>query len=141
MAGADSAGRAPLLRVEVVCSPGPRQVESVRVELPADAATVGEALRRSALLERFPALRDDPGLVCALWGRAASLGDALCDGDRVALCRSLTVDPKEARRLRYQAQGLRRQPPKRRARPAGGRSEPVAEPAVEPGAEPADDAS
>jgi putative ubiquitin-RnfH superfamily antitoxin RatB of RatAB toxin-antitoxin module len=118
MADVDGVGEDRTIRVEVVCSPGPRQVESVTVELPAELATVGEALRRSALLERFPALRDDPGLVCALWGRAASLQDRLLDGDRVALCRSLTVDPKEARRLRYRAQGLRRQPPKRRVRPA-----------------------
>lgn len=118
MVDADAPAGAPTLHVEVVCCPAPRQVESVTVELPADAATVGEALRRSGLLARFPALRADPGLVCALWGRAAALTDTLRDGDRLALCRSLTVDPKEARRLRYRAQGLRRQPPKRRVRPA-----------------------
>lgn len=118
MADVDGVGEGGTICVEVVCCPAPRQVESVSVELRADAATVGEALRRSGLLARFPALQADPGLVCALWGRAAALGDALRDGDRVALCRSLTVDPKEARRLRYRAQGLRRQPPKRRVRPA-----------------------
>jgi len=117
MADVEAVGADALLRVEVVCCPAPRQVESVTVELPAVGATVGEALRRSGLLARFPALQADPGLVCALWGRAAALTDALRDGDRLALCRSLTVDPKEARRLRYREQGLRRQPPKRRNRP------------------------
>ncbi|HMW22480.1 MAG TPA: RnfH family protein [Burkholderiaceae bacterium] len=130
MADVDGADKGRAIRVEVVCSPGPRQIESVTVELSAAAATVAEALRRSGLLARFPALQADPGLVCALWGRAAGLDDALRDGDRVALCRSLTVDPKEARRLRYRAQGLRRQPPKRRVRPAAvpddGSTEPTA---------------
>lgn len=113
-AAADPATR---LRIEVVCSPGPRQVEQVRLELP-PGATVGDALRASGLLTRHPALQQDPGLVAAVWGRAAAADAPLRDGDRVALCRSLQVDPKEARRQRYRAQGMRRHAPRPRVRRA-----------------------
>lgn len=108
--GADPVAR---LHIEVVCSPGPRQVEQVQVALP-PGATVADALQASGLLARHPALAQDPGLVAAVWGRAAAPEAPLRDGDRVALCRSLQVDPKEARRLRYRAQGQRRHAPRPR---------------------------
>ncbi len=114
MGGADSAG-AGLLCVEVVCSIGPRQIDAVPLRLPA-GSTVGQAVERSGLLQRYPALAADAGLVCAVWGRSAADDAPLHDGDRIALCRSLQVDPKEARRLRYRAQGLRKRQPRQRVR-------------------------
>ncbi|BDI05635.1 RnfH family protein [Sphaerotilus microaerophilus] len=114
MGGAESAGDG-LLCVEVVCSTGPRHIDAVPLRLPA-GSTVGQAVERSGLLQRYPALAADAGLVCAVWGKSAA-GDApLHDGDRIALCRSLQVDPKEARRLRYRAQGQRKRQPRQRVR-------------------------
>jgi uncharacterized protein len=39
-----------------------------------------------------------------VWGRVTPLDHVLRDGDRVEIYRPLTVDPKEARRLRYKRQ-------------------------------------
>lgn len=106
-----------VLCVEVACSAGPRQVDAVQLRLPA-GSTVAQAVAHSGLLERHPALAADAGLVTAVWGRAAAPDAPLRDGDRIALCRSLQVDPKEARRLRYRAQGQRRHQPRVRVRRA-----------------------
>jgi putative ubiquitin-RnfH superfamily antitoxin RatB of RatAB toxin-antitoxin module len=38
------------------------------------------------------------------------LRQVLRDGDRIELCRALTVDPKEARRLRYKGQRKEKRP-------------------------------
>jgi putative ubiquitin-RnfH superfamily antitoxin RatB of RatAB toxin-antitoxin module len=46
-------------------------------------------------------------LTVAVWGRAAAPDRLLDDGDRVEIVRPLKVDPKEARRLRYEVQGDR----------------------------------
>ena len=96
-----TAHAAALLNVEVVCSPVPGEVEMSALQLPA-GATVGEALRASGVLERHPQLATDR--VVGIWGRRTSETTPLRDGDRVELYRPLTVDPKEARRLRYRGQ-------------------------------------
>ena len=90
-----------LLRVEVAYSAAPRQVDVAALELPA-ASTVADALRASGLLERHGLAADS--LACGVWGRPQALSSLLRDGDRVELYRPLTVDPKEARRLRYKRQ-------------------------------------
>ncbi len=41
---------------------------------------------------------------CGVWGRPQAPDWPLRDGDRVEVYRVLTVDPKEARRLRYKRQ-------------------------------------
>ena len=46
-------------------------------------------------------------LAVGIWGKVTDLGQALRDGDRVEVYRPLTVDPKEARRLRYRKRGQR----------------------------------
>ena len=40
-------------------------------------------------------------LSVGVWGRRCALAAGLRDRDRVAIYRPLTVDPKQARRLRY----------------------------------------
>lgn len=100
------------LRVQVVCALAPHQWLTAEVQLPA-GATALQALRASGLAQRLP-----PGLLdrltLGLWGRACAPEALLHDGDRVELTRPLTVDPKEARRLRYRRDGLRpkRKPPR-----------------------------
>lgn len=110
----DPAG-VPTVRVQVVCSPGERRVDVVALTL-AVGACVGDAVKASGMFDRHPELAADSRCVVALWGRAAALDAALQDGDRIALCRGLQVDPKEARRLRYRAQGPRRRQPRPRVR-------------------------
>ena len=89
------------LRIEVAFSVAPRQVEVAALELPA-GSNVADALRGSGLLERHGLAADS--LACGVWGRHQPLTGLLRDGDRVELYRPLTVDPKEARRLRYKRQ-------------------------------------
>ena len=93
------------LRVEVAGSPAPGQVELCTVQLPA-GVTVADALQASGLLQRLgwatAAGAPQPHLSVGVWGRACALTQVLSDRDRVEVCRDLLVDPKEARRLRYQ---------------------------------------
>lgn len=67
----------------------------------APGATIREAIEASGLLELEPELRNCR-LDAGIWNRRASLDTAVSDGDRIEVYRPLTVDPKEARRLRAQ---------------------------------------
>jgi len=96
---------ADLLRVEVVYAAAPHDVRRTELTLPSQA-TVADALRASRLLEGLSAEAAD-ALQAGIWGRAATLDARLRDGDRVELTRSLLVDPKQARRQRYQRDGVR----------------------------------
>jgi len=89
------------LRIDVAYSPAPRQVQCVALQLPA-GSTVADALRASGLLEQHGLLPD--ALRCGVWGRVQPPEHVLRDGDRVEAYRPLSVDPKEARRLRYKGQ-------------------------------------
>jgi putative ubiquitin-RnfH superfamily antitoxin RatB of RatAB toxin-antitoxin module len=93
------------IRVELAYSPAPRQVDLQTLDLPVGATAV-DAVLAAGLPQRHPGV-DLAGLTVAVWGRAVSASAVLREGDRVVLCRPLTVDPKEARRVRYQAQGER----------------------------------
>jgi uncharacterized protein len=68
------------------------------VELPA-GSTLADAVRASGLLEMEPALAERP-LDTGVFGRMRSPETELRDGDRVEVYRPLTIDPKEARRVR-----------------------------------------
>ena len=87
------------LRVEVVHSPGPRQVVEQAMALAA-GATVGDALRQAGVDLQA-------GCEVGIWGRRAALTQVLRDGDRVEVARPLRVDPKVARRERFRKQGSR----------------------------------
>jgi uncharacterized protein len=100
-----------MAHVEVTYSAAARQAEVVALDLPA-ASTVRDALAASGLLDRH-GLGIDAVLV-GVWGRRCDLTRVLRDGDRVELYRTLTVDPKEARRLRYKGQRQHKE-----KRPAG----------------------
>lgn len=96
-------GRA--LRVEVAYSPRGRAVDLSEVVL-AEGSTALQALRASGLLERHPEI-DLTVLRVGVWGRLCPTDELLREGDRVEVYRPLTVDPKEARRLRYRRQRSR----------------------------------
>ena len=89
----------PELCVEVVYCPQPGTTDRVTVTLPA-GATVADALRVSGLLARH-ALASE-GLRLGVWCRVSNADTRLRDRDRVEIYRPLQVDPKEARRQRYQ---------------------------------------
>ena len=99
------------LRIEVLYSPAPRTVWQRAIELPA-GSTLAQAIEASGVCGAFPDLAAGAARV-GVWGRAEPLSHVLRDHDRVEIYRPLTVDPKEARRLRYDQQGVRKRPPRR----------------------------
>lgn len=87
----------------VYCAPGCEDVSEVA--LPA-GATVRDAIAAAGVLGRHPeigAAAPDVGV----WGRSCTLGRQVEDGDRVEIYRPLTVDPKEARRVRAEVRRRR----------------------------------
>jgi len=93
------------LTITVAYSPAARQVEQVKLVLPA-GSTVRQAVQTSGLCARYPAL--DLSLAgVGVWGRPAPPDQPLRDHDRVEIYRPLTVDPKVARRERFGRQGAR----------------------------------
>jgi len=95
-----------MIEVTLSCSPAPREVLEQVLSL-APGATVGDAVLASELARRFPALDWRQAMTPGIWGRTAQWDARLEDGDRVELCRPLEVDPKVARRERFQRQGAR----------------------------------
>lgn len=95
-----------LISVQVLASPAPREVLEVQLAL-IPGSTVADALAASGLHSRCPDLFLQD-LSLGIWGRPCGPEQALREGDRVELCRALTVDPKVARRERFTRQGARR---------------------------------
>jgi putative ubiquitin-RnfH superfamily antitoxin RatB of RatAB toxin-antitoxin module len=85
------------MQVEVAYA-GPEGQWLVALELDA-GATVSEAIERSGIRARLPALPIGDDNV-GVFSRSCRLDDALADGDRVEIYRPLLADPKEARRRR-----------------------------------------
>lgn len=100
---------APLdIHVEVAVGIGPREVRLVPLSLPA-GSTVRDALRASGLFDQVAGFNEDALAAgqwsVGVWGRKERPGHVLRERDRVEVVRGLNVDPKEARRMRYRAQG------------------------------------
>lgn len=91
------------MRVSLLFSPAPRTVLEAVLDLP-EGSTAVDALRASGWAER---LAGQQGLDLAVWGRRCSAEQLLRDGDRLEWLRPLRVDPKVARRERFQGQGAR----------------------------------
>jgi putative ubiquitin-RnfH superfamily antitoxin RatB of RatAB toxin-antitoxin module len=83
-----------------------REVREVTLRLPPGSRLV-DALRESALLVGVPDAEVD-ALVTGIWGRKVPPDHVLRQGDRVELYRALKVDPKVARRERFNQQGAGR---------------------------------
>jgi uncharacterized protein len=101
------------IRVTVVWATADLQ-DIVTVELPANA-TAGEAVSASRLADTYGV--DLGRIVLGIAGRRVSPETALAGGDRVELCRPLTVDPKDARRRRAQDRPLPRPRPRQKRAP------------------------
>ncbi|MEY4764866.1 MAG: hypothetical protein RI907_1539 [Pseudomonadota bacterium] len=96
------------LQVEVTVGVAPGEVWRRVVGLPA-GCTVAVALHEAGVWQIAGQPGPDQawaqGWSVGVWGRKATLTQVLRDGDRLELVRPLKVDPKEARRVRYRAQG------------------------------------
>ena len=94
------------LHIEVAYAAAPHDVRVVALELD-EGAVLADAVRASGLLSGLSAEAAD-ALQAGIWGKTAALDARLRDGDRVELTRGLLVDPKEARRQRYQRDAMRK---------------------------------
>jgi len=99
-----SAGDA-LLAINLVFSPASRQVRQWTLAL-APGSTVAQALDASGVFLVFPSLLATR-LKIGIWGRKVRLDQLLAHNDRVEIYRSLRVDPKVARRERFNHQGAK----------------------------------
>jgi len=97
-----------ILHVEVALGLAPRRVHTVRLSLPA-GSTVRDALFAADVWSLDDTLTlqaiESGEWTVSVWGRKERPGHVLRDQDRIELVRQLKVDPKEARRVRYRAQG------------------------------------
>lgn len=89
----------PTLRVEVAYSPAAGEVDLVALQLPR-GSTLADALRASGLAAKYGL--DEASVRVGIWCKPKELDSPLRDRDRVEIYRPLRVDPKEARRQRYQ---------------------------------------
>ena len=95
-----------IIEVTLSCSPAAREVFEQVLRLAPDT-TLADAVRASDLSLRFPDLDWRHAMTPGIWGKVVEWDQALKDGDRIELCRPLKVDPKVARRQRFQRQGAR----------------------------------
>jgi putative ubiquitin-RnfH superfamily antitoxin RatB of RatAB toxin-antitoxin module len=87
------------LTIEVVYCPGPGACDRVQLSLP-PGATLADALQASGLVQRHGLPPE--GLRLGVWCKPREAHTPLRERDRVEVYRPLSVDPKEARRQRYQ---------------------------------------
>jgi uncharacterized protein len=88
--------------VTLAYSPAPREVVEKELVLPAHS-TVQDALKFANLAD----FTTDENYTLGIWGKKTTLNHVLQDQDRLELYRPLKVDPKVARRERFQKQGAR----------------------------------
>ncbi|MEY4564469.1 MAG: hypothetical protein RLZZ618_3746 [Pseudomonadota bacterium] len=93
------------MRVDLAYSPAPAAMIHLSLELP-EGSTVGDGLRASGLMAHHPELQADT-LMLGIWGQRCTADTRLRESDRIDVYRPLTVDPKEARRLRYRGSAKR----------------------------------
>ncbi len=93
------------LNLSLVYSPAPRQIREWSLAL-AVGATLAQALEACGIFDEFPDLQKNH-LRVGVWGMKAALEDTLKDRDRIEIYRALRVDPKVARRERFNRQGAK----------------------------------
>lgn len=85
------------ITVEVVCAMPERQL--LRWVTLAAGSSAIQAVEQSGILQEMPKLAFDPSRL-GIFSRRVTPDETLRDGDRVEIYRSLTLDPKDARRRR-----------------------------------------
>lgn len=94
-----------LLRIELVYASAPRRVHETSLEVH-EGCTLNEALELAGWLEQYPELASGD-VSLGVWGRRSTGQTRVREGDRVEIYRGLRVDPKVARRERFNGQGAR----------------------------------
>jgi putative ubiquitin-RnfH superfamily antitoxin RatB of RatAB toxin-antitoxin module len=97
------------IHITLMYSPAPRVVHERALPL-SDGVTVMQALQQSGLLDDCSEidLSQPEAFTVCIWGKKTTPNHVLRDLDRIEICRPLTVDPKVARRERFQKQGSNR---------------------------------
>ena len=97
------------IHITVMYSPAPRVVHERELPLSA-GTTVMQALQQSGFLAECPEidLSQTEAFTVCIWGKKTTPHHVLRDLDRIEIVRTLTVDPKVARRERFQKQGTSR---------------------------------
>jgi len=72
-----------------------------------DLTTVAKALQHLATVSAEFKISSSQDWQTAVWGKPVELTHVLKDGDRLEVLRPLRVDPKVARRERFQKQGAK----------------------------------
>jgi uncharacterized protein len=90
------------ISVTLAYSPAPREVVEKVLVLPLQS-TVQDAMNLANLTE----FASNVDAQLGIWGKKTTLSHVLQDQDRLELYRPLKVDPKVARRERFQKQGAR----------------------------------
>lgn len=93
------------LKITLVYSPAPRQVRQRVIELES-GTTVGQVLAGCDVFDDFSELEKNR-LLAGIWGKKIGLDHLLEDNDRIEIYRPLRVDPKTARRERFDRQGAK----------------------------------
>ena len=96
------------LNVTVAYSAAARQLEVVELQVPV-SSTVAFAITQSGLLTQHTRI-DLATQKVGVWGHLCALDQVLRDLDRIEIYRPLLVDPKEARRQRYQRDKVKPNP-------------------------------
>lgn len=100
-------GGMPGVRITVVYSAKAGHTQEYRLSVPV-GTTVGEALHTSGFLDGYPELRAaHSALLIGVWGKRVQAMHTLRMDDRIEIYRPLRVDPKIARRERFNQQGSR----------------------------------
>ena len=94
-----------LITVTVVYSSEPRKIVEKTLEIPT-GSTVLKALQLAEMAELVIEVVET-GHAVGIWGKKTSPSHVLHDLDRIEIYRPLKVDPKVARRERFQKQGAR----------------------------------
>jgi putative ubiquitin-RnfH superfamily antitoxin RatB of RatAB toxin-antitoxin module len=91
-----------LLNITVVYSPAPREVQEKSMVVHS-GCTVLQALQQAEMLD----ITLSEGNTVGIWGKKTSPSHVLENQDRIEIYRPLKVDPKVARRERFQKQGAK----------------------------------
>lgn len=91
--------------IVLLCSPAAREVFEQSLDV-APETTAADAVADSGLSDAYPDV-DWRAMTPGVWGKTVEWDRVLVEGDRLELCRPLSVDPKVARRERFRRQGAR----------------------------------
>ena len=93
------------MKIFVIYSHAARQIREWTLDLE-PGSTALQAIESTGVLGAFPELRLQT-LLLGIWGKRASISKVLRDNDRLEIYRVLRVDPKVARRERFDRQGAK----------------------------------